>query len=164
MLGRPGDGSGAGGVRVLRGSAVGPDGTLGTYTQRTAGVPSDAVADEHFGASVAIANRRLLIGAPGEHRGRGTLTVMRLRATGRVAAGAGVLRQRNARPGDHLGAAVASTGTRIAVGSPGARGGRGSVLLVDAETFRNGRVLTLGTFGARPEAGAQPHLGAVLGR
>lgn len=83
--------------------------------------PGGAVADDRFGAAVAIAGGRVLVGAPATDDRPGHAFLFEL-ATGAVLALAPAARV----AADEFGAAVAFAGDDAIVGAPGARGGAGA--------------------------------------
>ena len=86
-----GSAAGAGGAYVLFGRANGLTGTGAQWlSQDTAGVPGSAERGDAFGAQVALLDHNrdgradLTIGAPGENRGDGSVTLIKGRASGVV--------------------------------------------------------------------------------
>lgn len=128
-----------GAVRIWRGSRNGPRGRPLTITQNTPGVPGRSRDRDEFGASLAAGRldgdkyADLVIGAPGENKGRGRVTMVRGGPEGYAVTGN--LRWQEGRddlPGtrradDRFGAAVTilyfdgKGGEDLVIGAPGER-------------------------------------------
>ncbi|MFJ6088107.1 FG-GAP-like repeat-containing protein [Streptomyces sp. NPDC092369] len=73
---------------VLKGGAAGLTGAgAQAFTQNTAGVPGTAEAGDRFGGSTAILDGYVVVGAPGENSGSGSVWVLPATATGVTAEG-----------------------------------------------------------------------------
>ncbi len=177
-----------GAVLVWRGTATGVAGTPIVIEQGTAGVPGSDEGRDRFGEAVAVGRldgdryADIVVGAPGENRSAGRVTIIRGAASGHAARG-NLAFDRGTRgvPGRArgeglFGAALTlldTTGDRrpeLVVGAP-ARGGRDAIL-----AFRHpgrglwsaagARSITFAALGlpANPTEPYGPALGAVLGR
>jgi hypothetical protein len=136
----------AGGVRIWRGSRHGPRGPR-LLRQGSGGVKGRGEPGDLFGAAVAVADRQIAVGAPGEDRGAGRVTVIR-------GTHSAVYDQGHRRRGRVFGAALAfldfdGDGRKdLAVGAPGA-GGSVTVLRGARHRFKTtgARVIRTRTFG-----------------
>ncbi|MGW1209018.1 FG-GAP-like repeat-containing protein [Streptomyces sp. NPDC002499] len=73
---------------VLKGGAAGLTGAGAQgFTQNTAGVPGTAETDDRFGGSTAVLDGYVVVGAPGENTGSGSVWVFPATATGVTADG-----------------------------------------------------------------------------
>lgn len=118
----------AGAVYVYRRGADGQY-ALHAYVKRE---PGAALNDQdwegdQFGSALALDERYLVVGAPGEDQARGSAYVFELAADGvRQVARLGRLA---GLAGDHYGASVALRGVHLLIGAPGADGGAGRAAL-----------------------------------
>ncbi len=174
-----------GAVRVYRGAASGLTAKGVTFTQATAGIPGSSEESDAFGAAVAVGRvdgdryADIVVGASGEDKGAGRVTVVRGAAggvarTGNVAFGQdsrGIPGGRRA--GDGFGAELAlldATGDRrpeLVIGAPGdrsltvLRGGTRGLVTTGVQEITLARLGI--TAPVDPPAPADP-FGAVLGR
>jgi choice-of-anchor B domain-containing protein len=110
-------------------------GADGQWTQAGRLTASDASNGDQFGAAIAMADGRALIGAPGRSERTGAAYLFRLNAGGWQQEGDAIT-AREPQANEMFGDAVAFQGERIVVGTPGSGGGYGAVFVFrhDSET------------------------------
>ncbi|MGH7471147.1 MAG: hypothetical protein ACRENP_24630, partial [Longimicrobiales bacterium] len=131
--GRGGGGGGRGGqpqANLTPGAAVVLQrGADGEYMQRIRLAASDASAGDSFGASIAVDNDVVLIGAPGAKERAGTVYAFRLDPTTRMWQQGSVLQPREPQANEAFGSSIAMQGDAAVIGSPGAAANYGLALV-----------------------------------
>ena len=108
-------------------------GADGTWTQRGSLRPADGTESDRFGATIALADGRALIGAPnwsvtGENKIEGVGRVYEFRLENGQWQETGVLDSR-IEQGTNFGISIAIQGDAAVIGSPGSGGGHGAAFL-----------------------------------
>ncbi len=131
--GRGGGGGGRGGqpqANLTPGAVVVLQrGADGEYMQRIRLAASDASAGDSFGASIAVDNDVVLIGAPGAKERAGTVYAFRLDPTTRMWQQGSVLQPREPQANEAFGSSIAMQGDAAVIGSPGAAANYGLALV-----------------------------------
>ena len=108
-------------------------GTDGSWTQRGSFRPADGVESDRFGATIALADGRALVGAPnwsvtGDEKVEGMGRVYEFRLGNGEWQETGVLDSR-IEQGANFGVSIAMRGDAAVIGSPGSGGGHGAAFL-----------------------------------
>lgn len=174
-------------VKIWPGTPTGPSTQAITVTQASSGIPGSSENGDRFGDSVAVGRldgdryADLVVGAPGEDRSAGRVTVIRGGSSGFARAGHRTLGQDTAgvpgvrESGDEFGAAVTlldGSGDRtpdLAVGAPGEDATRGAMTTLrggGSGLFTTSGARTFGLTGAVPRSPdwRGSSFGSVLGR
>jgi choice-of-anchor B domain-containing protein len=132
---RGGGGGGGGGGRQGGGGEPQPAGAVHVYrksgnewTHQGSLSAADASPGDAFGAAIAIANGRALIGAPGKDNGAGSAYEFRLDPATSAWTQFARLQPRAPQRGANFGSSVAWSGDAAVAGLPGSDGGYGAVL------------------------------------
>lgn len=97
----------------------------GEWTQETVLQPEDTTGIG-FGTTVAFAEERIMVGAPGNAEVGGSVFVYSRNDDGELT-GEGSIVPENGAPGDRFGSAIAATRSELWIGAPGANEGSGTV-------------------------------------
>ena len=159
--GRGGGGRGRGGQAAEPpppGSVLVLQRSAGGWTEQGTITSPEAAPGDAFGAAIAVAEGRAVVGAPGMSEGIGKAFVFRVDGSGQWTP-EGSLEVEGLEPGDRLGSAVALSGDLAIAGAPAQGGGYGAAYVYgrDADTW------SLATRLAAFDGGPQDRFGSAVG-